>query len=244
MFYRARYLDPSIGRFTSRDPSGFASGINLYAYVNGNPVNFNDPSGLIAKVLLADATSAISYAGNTLTTFGQDLKSFAQTSLDAGRNESFGDTANKLLQGLGPEVAMVGAAVGRIKAVVTGSVALAAGQGGEVMIRPSRNDPYPNIPNSNSCLPDYMKKALIITCTCIMSLFQTACVAESRDAALPTSEAPWCVINPENSSQGKYVKLGKDKIHIVAAHKSGRQRNRIDKRGNRTEQCFSTKYAR
>ncbi|WP_189799674.1 RHS repeat-associated core domain-containing protein, partial [Sulfuricella sp. T08] len=120
VYYRARYLDPAIGRFASRDPIGLKGGINQYTYVNNNPVNFNDPTGLLAKVLLADATSAISYAGNVLTDAGQNLQAFGQRVLDAGRNESFADTANKLLQGLGPEVAMVGAAVGSIKGVAAG----------------------------------------------------------------------------------------------------------------------------
>jgi len=47
-FYRARYYDPTIGRFISKDPIGFAGGdINLYGYVRNNPVNWIDPYRLI-----------------------------------------------------------------------------------------------------------------------------------------------------------------------------------------------------
>jgi len=42
-YLRARYYDPTIGRFLSQDP---LPGGNLYAYVGGNPTNFSDPSGL------------------------------------------------------------------------------------------------------------------------------------------------------------------------------------------------------
>ncbi|MGV1099323.1 RHS repeat-associated core domain-containing protein [Thiovibrio sp. JS02] len=45
-FYRARYYDPQVGRFISKDPIGFEGGVNAYAYVKGNPVNAVDPRGL------------------------------------------------------------------------------------------------------------------------------------------------------------------------------------------------------
>lgn len=45
-YYRARYYDPQAGRFISRDPIGLAGGVNGYVYVEGNPVNWLDPSGL------------------------------------------------------------------------------------------------------------------------------------------------------------------------------------------------------
>ena len=45
VYYRARFYDPSIGRFTQRDPIGFEGGLNLYAYVGNSPINLNDPSG-------------------------------------------------------------------------------------------------------------------------------------------------------------------------------------------------------
>jgi len=45
-YYRARYYDPEVGRFLSKDPARFVDGPNLYAYVKNNPVNEVDPSGL------------------------------------------------------------------------------------------------------------------------------------------------------------------------------------------------------
>jgi RHS repeat-associated protein len=41
-----RYYDPSTGRYISADPIGLDGGMNLYAYVQNDPVNWIDPNGL------------------------------------------------------------------------------------------------------------------------------------------------------------------------------------------------------
>jgi RHS repeat-associated protein len=46
-YYRARYYNPLLGRFIREDPLGFAgSGSNLYAYVEDDPIDWDDPLGL------------------------------------------------------------------------------------------------------------------------------------------------------------------------------------------------------
>jgi len=42
----ARYYNPKVGRFITRDPIGYEGGINLYRYVGNNPQLFVDPQGL------------------------------------------------------------------------------------------------------------------------------------------------------------------------------------------------------
>ena len=46
IYLRARYYDPSLGRFTQSDPA--RDGVNWYVYCSNNPINFWDPLGLAA----------------------------------------------------------------------------------------------------------------------------------------------------------------------------------------------------
>lgn len=45
-YYRARYYNPSIGRFLQTDPIGYSAGMNIYAYCGNSPVLYVDPTGL------------------------------------------------------------------------------------------------------------------------------------------------------------------------------------------------------
>jgi RHS repeat-associated protein len=49
LYMRARYYNPYLCRFLNPDPSGFAGGLNWYAYAEGNPISEIDPFGLGAK---------------------------------------------------------------------------------------------------------------------------------------------------------------------------------------------------
>jgi RHS repeat-associated protein len=63
-FDRARYYDPSVGRFLSEDAAGFAVGSNFYPYVWNNPAKFRDPSGMNP---LQGVLPWLGGAGGTLT---------------------------------------------------------------------------------------------------------------------------------------------------------------------------------
>jgi RHS repeat-associated protein len=91
-YYRARYYDPMAGRFISRDPISFAGGdVNLYGYVQNNPVSFIDPSGLeIATAIglpqghnpfghvAAAVTGRGVYSSGTKEAFGSSFTTYLQ----------------------------------------------------------------------------------------------------------------------------------------------------------------------
>jgi len=49
IYKRARWYDPTLGRFISEDPAGLAGGINPYVFADDDPINNGDPSGLFTE---------------------------------------------------------------------------------------------------------------------------------------------------------------------------------------------------
>jgi RHS repeat-associated protein len=124
-YYRARWYDPSTGRFISEDPIGFQGGINLYAYVGNNPLNANDPSGNqsvgITGMLVGAAVGAVASAGVQLYQNGGDTSKINMSNV--GWSAATGGVAGILLttpygQTLAG-VAAIGAATNTINYLLT-----------------------------------------------------------------------------------------------------------------------------
>lgn len=70
-YYRARYYDPSVGRFLSEDGIGNDEGFNVYLYVGSSPIDSRDPTGFyklkgFPPEKMAQMDSAINNAIETL----------------------------------------------------------------------------------------------------------------------------------------------------------------------------------
>ena len=63
-YFGARYYAPWLGRWLKPDPAGSVDGLNLYAFVRGNPLRLFDPTGLSAKSQAKKAKKATTSSSN------------------------------------------------------------------------------------------------------------------------------------------------------------------------------------
>ena len=82
MRFGARDYDPETGRWTAKDPIGFAGqDTNLYAYVVNDPINLTDPTGTVAPLIIAGAAAVgvlAGYSGAAVFTMFEDLFNFSR----------------------------------------------------------------------------------------------------------------------------------------------------------------------
>jgi len=81
-YYRARYYDPQLKRFISEDPIGLGGGVNQYAYVGGNPINFIDPWGLKDRLINSQPAGP----NGPQITFNNDVRGGPSTNLAVDEN--------------------------------------------------------------------------------------------------------------------------------------------------------------
>ncbi|HBG05564.1 MAG: hypothetical protein A2075_07590 [Geobacteraceae bacterium GWC2_58_44] len=97
VYYRARHYDPTIGRFTQRDPIRLQGGINPYAYANANPVTFTDPEGLLAfdNAKTNESTEQITYyVGSNTGQASAGISAGTQSFADAGKYANMASDAD------------------------------------------------------------------------------------------------------------------------------------------------------
>ena len=98
LYMRARYYDPTVGRFVSKDPKGLAGGMNAYGYTQNNPIRFVDPGGLdLTDVVLSCGGLALAVCGAEYLALGVGVVAAARSVADL--MERFAESAKADLDG-------------------------------------------------------------------------------------------------------------------------------------------------
>ena len=90
---RARYYNPLTMRFLNSDPA--MDGLNWYAYANGNPINFADPTGYGAQKVLGAMNSGLNALGMVTNSFLNLVPGQAawQNSVASAQSGNYGQAA-------------------------------------------------------------------------------------------------------------------------------------------------------
>lgn len=83
-YYRARYYNPTTGRFLSEDPIGFAGGFNLYRYVFDDPIGLADPIGESPCLNIQNFVNAMIHNTGGKTKSGSQCAGAVKAGLTAG----------------------------------------------------------------------------------------------------------------------------------------------------------------
>lgn len=112
-YYRARYYDPSAGRFLSEDPARFLGGFNLYRYAINNPTGFIDPFGLCPPTRNQRLKAAAKGLGNIILGSVKVAAGIALTAETGGLAAPVGYYAiiNGLVGNIGGGIAQLGGAL-------------------------------------------------------------------------------------------------------------------------------------
>jgi len=126
-YYRARYYDPTTGRFLTKDPLGPEAGgdINPYRYAMNNPMNMMDPLGLWGLSLTTGWSAGASYSQTS--TRGQVLEGSSGIALGTQGNGLA--LAGVVSRGDGTSINGIGASMGMNLTVFRGDVSSNAGPG-------------------------------------------------------------------------------------------------------------------
>ena len=81
-----RLYSPGTGRFLTRDPIGYAGGVNLYGFVHNNPVTGRDPNGT------DDNNTGYQYLGDVFRGIDEQAHAFQKTLRKVGDTHTYGTT--------------------------------------------------------------------------------------------------------------------------------------------------------
>ncbi|MEX1827894.1 putative toxin [Luteibacter sp. CQ10] len=221
-YFRARYYDANIGRFTSVDPVSVKmadlAGFNRYAYGNDNPYRFSDPDGRQSVGELIDGARDDAYShGNSVGAFGWTFAGTAWHYLGAESVSQIADKgwdnvsgADK--QGAALELAAAFPAVKLVRAAEPalrgGAEAVRVGQAGEEAVR-AAVDIGPKegiVVNGVNRIPDGLTTYVLSEVKNVASLSYTAQLRDFAQFAKSTGRGFHLYVRPGTKLSGPLLK--------------------------------------